>query len=410
MSEADGMDDVVDGGLRQSLMIASRIAETLARRRQESQRQNEHQDAQMAHEAQARLAAERSAAHAALAPVEKDQWWDKAQPHDIATAHAVAEGWKDHDPTALAASEKIRQEVFTRYGIDTRDVGTDAAYLESGIQSITTEKARQDELARSQEETRKAAAEHEKAMRLLAAARAEEIRAQAAELAPEMERHQVPAEYLANPELAQALQTAHSAKTPAAVAAADATVQERLFLIGKDGINGPDIDQLRKETTANINGAGDSHFEDPEFVKAAKDLHEAKLLAEGGFTGSERTPVEQRYERAEKELFARMESVGREIENRVTGNDSRWLTDQGLKTETASAAGYGSAAQHEKFAESLENSGATGNQIRGRLAAARSEGTHPIAAVTQGRGAAKARKSSAGAAKGAERGKSGPTR
>jgi hypothetical protein len=282
------MDDVLDNGMRQSLMIASRIAETLARRRQESQRQQEHQDVQTAHEAQARLAAERSAAHAALAPVEKDQWWDKAQPSDIATAHAVAEGWKDHDPAALAASEKIRQEVLTRYGIDTHDVGTDAAYLESGIQTITTEKARQDELARSQEEPRKAAVEHEKAMQLLPAARAEELRAKAEKLAPEMERHQVPAEYLANPELAQALQTAHNAKTPTAVAAADATVQERMFLIGKDGINGPDIDQLRKEITANVNGAGDSHFEDPAFVKAAKEMHEAKLLAEGGFTGSER--------------------------------------------------------------------------------------------------------------------------
>ncbi|AOT05916.1 hypothetical protein [Arthrobacter sp. U41] len=410
MSEADGMDDVVDGGLRQSLMIASRIAETLARRRQESQRQQEHQDAQMAHEAQARLAAERSAAHAALAPVEKDQWWDKAGPHDIATAHAVAEGWKDHDPTALAASEKIRQEVFTRYGIDTHDVGTDAAYLESGIQTITTEKARQDELARSQEETRKAAAEHEKAMGLLAAARAEELRAQAATLAPEMERHQVPAEYLANPELAQALQTAHSAKTPAAVAAADATVQERLFLIGKDGINGPDLDQLRKETTANVNGAGASHFEDPAFVKAAKEMHEAKLLAEGGFKGSERTPVEQRYERAEKELFARMESVGREIENRVTGNDSTRIKDQGLKTETTSAAGYGSAEHLEKFADSLENSGANEAQVRGRLVAARSEATHPSAAVTMGKGATKARKSRRGASVGAERGKNGLSR
>lgn len=29
-----------------------------------------------------------------------------------------------------------------------------------------------------------------------------------------------------------------------------------------------------------------------------------------------------------KELFARMESVGREIENRVTGNDSSRLKDQ----------------------------------------------------------------------------------
>lgn len=410
MSESDGMDDVLDGGLRQSLMIASRIAETLARRRQESQRQQEHQDSQVAHEAQARLAAERSAARAALAPVEKDQWWDTAQPNDIATAHAVAEGWKDHDPAALAASERIRQEVLTRYGIDTHDVGADAAYLASGIQTITTEKARQDELARSQEETRKAATEHEKAMQLLAAARAEELRAQAAKLAPEMERHQVPVEYLANPELAQALQTAHNAKTPKAVAAADATVQERMFLIGKDGVNGPDIDQLRQETTANVNGAGDSHFQDPAFVKAAQDMHEAKLLAEGGFKGSEQVSLEQRYERAEKDLFARMEGVGREIENRVTGDDSSRLKDQGLKAESTSAAGYGSAEHHEKFAESLEKTGANETQIRGRLAAARSEGTHPSAAVTMGKGAAKARKSRAGAAVGAERTKNGPAR
>ncbi|WP_454700007.1 hypothetical protein [Arthrobacter humicola] len=410
MSESDGMDDVLDGGLRQSLMIASRIAETLARRRQESQRQQEHQDAQTAHEAQARLAAERSAAHAALAPVGKDQWWYEAQPRDIATAHAVAEGWKAHDPAALAASEKIRQEVLARYGIDTHDVGPDAAYLESGIQAITTEKARQDEVARSQEETRKAAVEHEKAMGLLAAARAEELRAHAAKLAPEMKRHEVPVEYLANPELAQALQRAHNAKTPKAVAVADADIKERMFLIGKDGINGPDIDQLRKETTANINGAGDSHFEDPAFVKAATDMHEAKVLAEGGFQGSQWTTLEQRYERAEKELFARMEGVGREIENRVTGNDSGRLTDQGLRAESVSAAGYGSAEHHEKFAESLSTTGANETQIRGRLAAARSEGTHPSAAVTMGKGAAKARKSRTGAAAGVERGKNGPSR
>ncbi|MGO4806437.1 hypothetical protein AB4089_15050 [Arthrobacter sp. 2MCAF15] len=410
MSESDGMDDVLDGGLRQSLMIASRMAETLARRRQESQRQIEHQDTQTAHEARARLGAERSAAHAALAPVEKDQWWDKAQPSDIATAHAVATSWKDHDPAALAASEKIRQEVLTRYGIDTHDVGTDAAYLESGIETITTGKARQDELAQSQEEARKAAIEHGKAMQLLAAARAEELRAQAATLAPEMERHQVPAEYLANPELAQALQTAHSAKTPTAVAAADATVRERLFLVGKDGINGPDIDQLRKETTAIVNGAGNSHFQDPAFVKAAKEMHEARLLAEGGFKGSERTPMEQRYERAEKELFSRLEGVGREIESRVTGDDSSRVKDQGLKTESTSAAGYGSAERHEKFAETLTNTGASETQVRGRLAAARSEGTHPNSAVTMGKGAAKARKSRTGAAVGAERGKNGLSR
>ncbi|MCU1518651.1 MAG: hypothetical protein JWQ75_3372, partial [Pseudarthrobacter sp.] len=346
MSESDGMDDVLDNGMRQTLLMASRIAETLARRRQESQRQQEHLDAQAAHEAQARLAAERSTAHAVLAPVEKEQWWDKAQPNDIATAHAVAEGWKDHDPTALAASEIIRHEVLARYGIDTHDVGADAAYLESGVEAIATEKARLDALALNWEAQRKAAAEQEKAMQLLAAARAEELRAQAEKLAPEMERHQVPVEYLANPELAQALQRAHNAKTPKAAAAADTEIKERMFLIGKDGVNGPDIDQLRKETTTNINGAGDSHVQDPVFVKAAKDMHEAKLLAEGGFKGSQWSTMEQRYERAEKELFARMEGLGREIENRVTGNDSNRLNDQGLKDETSSAEGYGSAIHH----------------------------------------------------------------
>jgi len=409
MSDSDGMDDVVDGGLRQSLMIASRIAETLARQRQEAQRQQEHVDSQAAHEAAARLAAERSAAHAALAPVEKDQWWDKAQASDIATAHAVAEGWKDHDPTALAASEKIRQEVLARYGIDTNDVGADTTYLESGIQTVTTEKARQDALALSEEEARKAAAEHEKAMQLLAAARAEEIRAQAAKLAPEMERHQVPVEYLANPELTKALQQVHNAKTPTALEIADAAVKERMFLIGKDGINGPDIDQLRKETMANVNGAGEEHFKDPAFVDAAKNLHEAKLLAEGGFKGDKWSTQEQRYERAEKELFARLEGVGREIENRVTGNDSSRLKDLGLKTETGAQAGYGSPDHHQKFAESLAGTGANETQIRGRLAAARSEGTHPSAAVTTGK-ATKPRKTRGAATLSTVRSKNGLSR
>ncbi|MCF3140835.1 hypothetical protein LRQ04_16385 [Paenarthrobacter sp. AR 02] len=406
MSESDGMDDLLDGGLRQSLMIASRIAETLARRRQEDQRQQEHRDAQASHEAAARLAAERSTAHAVLSQVDKDQWWDNAQPSDIAIAHAVAEGWKDYDPTALSASEKIRQEVLNRYGIDTSEVA--GAELEAGIQTAASEKA-QAEQERRQDEEHKADAEHEKATQLIAAAHAEELRAQAAKLAPEMERHQVPVEYLANPALTKALQLAHNAKTPKAREVADSEIKERMFLIGKDGVNGPDIDQLRKETTANVNGAGDEHFKDPAFVDAAKNLHEARLLAEGGFKGSKWSTQEQRYERAEKELFTRMEDVGREIENRVTGNGSDRLKDQGLKAESAAQAVYGSAEHHEKFAESLSDTGATETHIRGRLAAARSEGTHPSAAVANAK-ATRARKSSRGVSMGSERSKNGLSR
>jgi hypothetical protein len=392
------MDDVLDGGLRQSLLVASRVAETLARRRQEAQRQQEHQDAQVAHEAQARLAAERSAAHAALAPVEKDQWWDKAQPNDIATAHAVATSWKDHDPAALAASEKIRQEVLARYGIDTHDVGADAAYLESGIETISAEQAR-----------RAAAAEHRKGMALIAAAQVEELRMKAEKLAPEIARHDVPFEYLSNPVMVQTLQAAQDARTPVAIEAADAAVKERLYLIGKDGVNGPTIDQLREETTANFNGAGEDHFKDAAFVDAAKDWHEAKLLAEGGFTGTQEQPLEQRYARTEAELFARIEGMGRELENRVTGGDSARANDQREKAETAAAAEYGSAGHHQAFAASLAGT-ASEEQVKGRLAAARGEGTHPSAALAPGKGPAKARKTSSGATLGAQKSKSGPSR
>jgi hypothetical protein len=399
MSESDGIDEVVDGTLRQSLMAAARLGETLARMRQESLRQREQQDAQAAHEAQLREAAERTAMHGVLAPVQKDQWWQHAGPHDIAQAHALAEGWKDRDPQALAAAERIRSEVHRRYGIDTQDVGGDAAYLASGIETMNA----------AQEARRAAVAEHRKAMALIAAAQAEELQAKAKNLAPELEKHQIPVEYLNNQALAEALQAAHDARTPESIEVADATVKERLHLIRQDGINGPTIDQLRAETTGNFNGAGEEHFADPAFVEAAKEWHEAKLLAEGGFTGSQTLPLEQRYERAEAELFAHVQGLGRELESRVTGDSSQRLTDRAEKAETSAAAEYGSAAHHQAFAASLAGT-ASENQVQGRLAAARSEGAHPATALTQGKGAAKSRKTRPGVGVGAERAKNGPSR
>ncbi|GAC1381127.1 MAG: hypothetical protein NVSMB43_22400 [Pseudarthrobacter sp.] len=104
--------------------------------------------------------------------------------------------------------------------------------------------------------------------------------------------------------------------------------------------------------------------------------------------------------------LASVKSVGREIENRVTGNDSSLLKDQGLKAESTSAADYGSAERQEAFATSLAGTGANEIQVRGRAAAERSEGTHPCAAVTMGKGAAKSKKTRTGVAMGAERTKS----
>jgi hypothetical protein len=64
-------------------------------------------------------------------------------------------------------------------------------------------------------------------------------------------------------------------ETPTAIAVAGAEIKERIFPIGKDGINGPDLDQLRKETTANVNGGNDYHVKDPAFGLVARFLREA---------------------------------------------------------------------------------------------------------------------------------------
>jgi hypothetical protein len=51
----------------------------------------------------------------------------------ITQAHILAEAWKDHDPAALAVSEKINLEVKNRYGLDTSDLQGDAAYLQDNL-------------------------------------------------------------------------------------------------------------------------------------------------------------------------------------------------------------------------------------------------------------------------------------
>jgi hypothetical protein len=156
-------------------------------------------------------------------------------------------------------------------------------------------------------------------------------------------------------------------------------------------------------------GAGEDHFEDAGFVDAAKDWQEVRLLAEGGFKGTQDQSLEQRYERTEAELFARIAGMGRELENRVTGDDSARLKDQGEKTETGSTAAYGSAEHHEAFAASLAGT-ASEAQVAGRLAAARDRGAHPRSALAHGKNTPKARKTSSGATIGVQQAKNGPSR
>lgn len=106
MSESDGIEETVEGGLRAGLMAAARIGEQLARMREQQQRSIQQAEEVQTRELQERFNAAQAAARAQLDPVSQDEWWDKATPDMIERAHETAEAWKDYD--ALAESTQGR--------------------------------------------------------------------------------------------------------------------------------------------------------------------------------------------------------------------------------------------------------------------------------------------------------------
>jgi hypothetical protein len=133
MSEADGMDDAVDGAMRTGLMVASRIGEQLAKMWEDEQRTIAAAEEHRARQLQEHFDAQRAAARAQLAPVARDDWWDKATPPMIERVHETATAWKAYDPEAALAAERIRDQVLARYGIDVSNTGADEASVSEAL-------------------------------------------------------------------------------------------------------------------------------------------------------------------------------------------------------------------------------------------------------------------------------------
>jgi hypothetical protein len=133
MSEADGMDEAVDGAMRTGLMVASRIGEQLARKREEEQRTIAAAEEHRARQLQERFDAQRAAARAQLAPARRDGWWDKATPAMIERVYETATEWKAYDPEASQAAETVRDQVQTRYGIDVDNTCADEASVSEAL-------------------------------------------------------------------------------------------------------------------------------------------------------------------------------------------------------------------------------------------------------------------------------------
>ena len=115
--DSDGVNDVMDGGARVALTLAGQVGERLAREREQAAREARALADADAREVQARLAAERAAARAQLAPVEHDAWWETATTKQITEALQVAVTWQAVDPQAAAAAAVIQRQVQQRYGV-----------------------------------------------------------------------------------------------------------------------------------------------------------------------------------------------------------------------------------------------------------------------------------------------------
>lgn len=367
MSE-EGIDDVIDRGLRQLLAGASQIAERVARLRQEMLHRQQQATDRAQQEYLRELAADRANMRAVLAPVNEAEWWNRASAEQVAGVYQAAEAWKEYDPAALEASERIRDEVRNRYGIDTADVRGDHAYLQDAVDTQQGTAARMDELRK-----------HNEAMALIATAQAAELQREAHNLRSEMERLQVPEQYLADPALLEALRDARDAPNVDARSDAESVVAERLHLIQEDGLQGPNLEALREEIASNYSGVDESLFQDAAFIAAARDWHDARVLAEGGFTGRDKR-LEARYEASEKELFSRIGDLGRDIEKTVFGDQRVPATS--AEGQQAKGPAYGSAAHRAALGKKIEGTG-TNEEINGRLVAAADQGTHPREATRQ---------------------------
>lgn len=154
--EPDGVEEAFEGALRVALTVAGRVGEHAARGREQAARTAEAASQQEARELQARMDAERSAARASLAPVEREQWWAKAGPDEVAAAWETARAWRDIDPDARRIAGRIRDEVRTRYGVDAEDTRPEPGALREALDA--RENAER-EAQRQREESRRDDAE-----------------------------------------------------------------------------------------------------------------------------------------------------------------------------------------------------------------------------------------------------------
>lgn len=104
--------------IRTLVTAAAGVAEKRAQRREAEQREAARQSDMARHAFEERMRAEREIAYLIYRNVERDRWWERATPKDIADTVEVAGTWANTDPRAQTALNRVKEELHHRYGID----------------------------------------------------------------------------------------------------------------------------------------------------------------------------------------------------------------------------------------------------------------------------------------------------
>lgn len=116
VDDTDGIEEAIEGQMRLLVTAAAQAGDRLARMREDALRRAQATSEREARELESRLAAEQRAVRADLAGVQRADWWEKANPEQIAQAYESAVAWRDEDPEAARAEARIVDELRTRHG------------------------------------------------------------------------------------------------------------------------------------------------------------------------------------------------------------------------------------------------------------------------------------------------------
>jgi len=116
--DSDGVAETLDHAVGLAVSLAGRVAEQRVRERERQLREARAESTQVTRQLQGRIDSQRSAAVAELQAVGQPQWWDHAQPSEIAHAWETAQAFQDLDPRAEQAAAAMRTQLRQRYGLD----------------------------------------------------------------------------------------------------------------------------------------------------------------------------------------------------------------------------------------------------------------------------------------------------